>query len=67
MVLFLGGGPPFVNPGVFSPGQYLDSHQEEAMSQLSASIPLVDALPFSGSCPLGGGKAFATVTTSPNS
>ena len=28
MVLFLGIGPPFVNPGVFPSGQHLDSHQE---------------------------------------
>ena len=36
-------------------------------SQWSASVLLGGALPFSGSCPLGRGKALATVTTSSNS
>ena len=55
MVLFLGIGPPFVNPGVCPSGQHLDSHLEEASSQWSASILLGGALPLSGSCPLGWG------------
>ena len=63
--LGVGIGLPFVNPGVCPSGQHLDSHWEGASSQLSASIPLGGALPFSGSCPLGWGTAWATVTTSP--
>ena len=62
----LGFGPSFVNLGVCSSGQHLDSHWEGASSQWSASILLGGALPLSGSCPLGWGKALATVTTSPN-
>ena len=65
MVLFLGIGPPFVNPGVCPSGQHLDSLQEWASSLWSASILLGGALPLSGSCPLGWGTALATVTTSP--
>ena len=64
MVLFLGLGPPFVNPGVCS-GQQSDSHLEGASSQWSASILLGGALLLSGSCPMGWGSALATVTTSP--
>ena len=58
MVLFLGFGPSFVNPGVRSPDRHLDQHQEGASSQWSASILLGGALPLSGSCPLGWGTAF---------
>ena len=65
MVLFLGMGPSFVNPGVCPTGQHLDSHLEEASSQLSASILPSGALPLSGSCSLGRGTALAIVTTSP--
>ena len=39
MVLFSGIGPPFVNPGVFPPGQHLDSHKEGASSQLVSVHP----------------------------
>ena len=52
---FFGIGPPCVNPGVCPPGQHLDSHQEGASSQLSASIPPGGAPPLPGSCPLGRG------------
>ena len=65
MVLFLGIGPPFVNPRVCPSGQHLDSHWEVASSQWSASILLGGALPLSGSCLLGWETALATVTTSP--
>ena len=65
MVLFLGIGPPFVNPGVCPSGQHLDSHQAGSSSQWAASVLLGGALPLSGSCPLGWGTALATVTTSP--
>ena len=53
MVLSLGIGPPFVNPGDCPSGQHLDSHLEGASSQWSASILLGGALLLSGSCPLG--------------
>ena len=53
MVLFLGIGPPFVNPGVCPSGQHLDSQKDGASSQLSVSIPLRGVPPFAGSCPLG--------------
>ena len=33
MVLFLGIGPPSVDPGDCPSGQHLDSHQEGASSQ----------------------------------
>ena len=46
-------------------GQHLDSHQEGASSQWSASIPLGGALLLLGSCLLGRETALATVTTSP--
>ena len=39
----------------------VDWHGEEALPQLSASIPPGVALPFWGSCTLGWGKALATV------
>ena len=65
MVLFLGIGPPFVNPGDCPSGQHLDSHKEGASSQWSASIPLRGVPSLSGSCPLGRGTALGTVTTSP--
>ena len=55
----------FVNPGVFPFGQNLDSHLEEASSQLSTSIPPGSALPFAGSGSVGWGTALATVTTLP--
>ena len=60
MVLFLGIGPPFVNPGVCPFGQHLYSHEEVASSQWSTSILLGGALPLSGSCPLGwvGGRRW---------
>ena len=65
MVLFLGIGPPFVNPGVCPSGQHLDSHSEGASSQWSASFLLIGVPPLSGSCPLGLGTALVTITTSP--
>ena len=65
MVLFLGSGPPFVNPGDCPSGQHLDSHQEGASLRWSASIPPASVLPLAGSCPLGWGTALGTVTTSP--
>ena len=63
----LGIGPPFVNLGARPSGRHLDEHKGRrgASSQWSASILLGGALPLSGSCPLGWGKALATVTTSP--
>ena len=65
MVLFLGIGPPFVNPSFCPSCQHLDSHYECASLQWSASIPLGGVLPLSGSCPLGWETALGTVTTSP--
>ena len=65
MDLLLGTGPLFVNPGVCPPGQHLDSHEEGASSQLSASIPPGGALSLAGLCPLGRETALATVTTLP--
>ena len=59
LVLFL------LIPGVIPLGEHLDSHQEGASSQLSASIPLGGAPSLAGSCPLGRGTALATVTTPP--
>ena len=55
MVLFLGIGPPNVNPGVCPSGQHLDAQKEEASSQWSPSILLGGTIPLSGSCPLAWG------------
>ena len=57
-VLFLGIGPPFVNPGDCSSGQHLDSH-EGASSQCSASILLGGARPLSGRARWVGGRRWA--------
>ena len=63
---FWGVGPPFVNPGVCPPGQHLDSLQEGASSQLSASIPLWRCTsPSRGRARWVGWTALATVTTLP--
>ena len=53
MVLFLGVGPPFVNPGLCPSGQHLDSHLEGPSSQLSASVPLGGVLLPLGVVPVG--------------
>ena len=55
----------FVHPDVCSSGQYLDEHEKGASQQWPASILLIGALPLSGSCPLGGRTALATVATQP--
>ena len=57
-VLFLGIGPPFVNPGVCPSGQHLDSHQEAASSQCSASILPDGVLPLSGPARWVGGRRW---------
>ena len=60
MVLFLGIGPPSVNPGVFPSGQHLRFTLGGASSQWSASISLGGVLPISGSCPFAvGGRRWA--------
>ena len=53
MVLFLGIGPPFVNPGDCPSGQHLDSHKEGASLQWSASIPLGGVTSPRGVVPVG--------------
>ena len=65
MVLFLGIGLSFVHLDVCPSGQHLDSHQEGASSQWSASILLGGAPLLTGSGPLGWGTALATVATLP--
>ena len=58
MVLFLEIGPPFVNPNVCPPGQHLDSHEEAASSQLSASIPRGGVPPSRGRARWLGGRRW---------
>ena len=65
MFLFLGIGPPFVNPGVCVSGQHLDSHwrgHRHSGQRLSCSV---EHFPSQGRARWGWGTALVFVTTSP--
>ena len=65
MVLFLGIGPPFVNPGVCPSGQHLDSQKEGGIVTVVSVHPAWRRTSPLGDVPVGLGTALATVTTSP--
>ena len=64
MVLFLGIGPPFVNPGDCPSGQHLGfiHIREGASLQWSASIPLGGVLPPLGVVPVGLGDGVGRLS-----
>ena len=66
MVLFLGIGPPFLDPGVCPSGQHLGFTHRRGHCHSSQRLSCLAVHFLSpGSCPLGWGTALATVTTSP--
>ena len=65
MVLLLGIGPPFVNPGVFPAGSALGFTLGGGIVTV-VGVHLVGGIPpLSGSCPLCWVTALPTVTTPP--
>ena len=58
MVLFLGVGPPFVNPGVCPPGQHLDSHLGGGIVTVVSVHPAWRYLPSWGRARWVGGRRW---------